>query len=71
MVNPVQAGSPTKAEVESFVTAKNGQLTYRVIAYRKIENGELQRVVWGALQSGKLKEPEPGGVATLVTSIGR
>jgi hypothetical protein len=56
--------------VENFVTAKSGQVTYRVIAYRKMEKGELQRVVWDALQSGKLKEPEPGGTATLVTDIG-
>ncbi len=41
-VGAVQAGSPT--EVENFVTAENGQLTYRVIAYRKMEDGELQRV---------------------------
>ena len=38
-VSAVQAASPT--EVENFVTAKNGQLTYRVIAYRKMEDGKL------------------------------
>ena len=57
--------------VENLITANHGQFTYRVMAYRRMENGELERVVWEALQSGKLKEPEPGGVATLVTDVGR
>ncbi len=69
---PANSSNPPKEpeRVENFVTAKSGQVTYRVIAYRKMEKGELQRVVWDALQSGKLKEPEPGGTATLVTDIG-
>jgi hypothetical protein len=57
--------------VENLITAKGGQITYKVMAYRKMEKGELERAVMEALQSGKLKEPEPGGVATLVTEIGR
>ncbi len=64
---------PTKepAPVENMITAKGGQLTYRVIAYRRMEKGELEKAVFEALESGELKEPEPGGVATLVTNIGR
>ncbi len=57
--------------VENLITAKNGQLTYRVMAYRRMEDGELQRTVWDALQSGRLREPELGGRATLFTDIGR
>ncbi len=74
---PAKRGGPaaetTKepAPVENMITAKGGQLTYRVIAYRRMEKGEMERAVLEALQSGKLKEPEPGGIATLVTDIGR
>ncbi len=57
--------------VENLITAKGGQFTYRVMAYRKMEKGELERAVLEALESGDLKEPEPGGIATLVTDIGR
>ncbi len=57
--------------VENLITAKGGQLTYWVIAYRRMEKAELEREVLKALESGKLKEPEPGGIATLVTDIGR
>ena len=57
--------------VENLITAKGGQLTYRVIAYRRMEKEELQKAVFEALESGELKEPEPGGIATLVTNIGR
>ncbi len=73
---PSKRGSPGEAErestlVENLITAKGGQLTYRVIAYRTMEKGELERAVLEALESGELKEPEPGGIATLVTNIGR
>jgi hypothetical protein len=57
--------------VENLITAKGGQFTYRVMAYRKMEKGEVERAVLEALKSGDLKEPEPGGIATLVTDIGR
>ncbi len=57
--------------VENLITAKGGQLTYRVMAYRRMEKGELERAVREALESGELKEPEPGEIATLVTDIGR
>ncbi len=69
----VNLAEPTRepTPVENLITAKGGQFTYRVMAYRRMEEGELEKVVWEALQSGRLKEPEPGGVATLVTSIGR
>ncbi len=73
---PAKRASPTEpakqpAPVENLITAKGGQLTYRVMAYRKMEKGELERAVLEALESGELKEPEPGGIATLVTNIGR
>ena len=66
------AGAVKEADpVENLITAKGGQLTYRVIAYRRMEKEELQKAVFEALESGELKEPEPGGIATLVTNIGR
>ena len=74
---PAKRGGPgaetakEPAPVENMITAKGGQLTYRVMAYRRMEKGELERTVLEALESGELKEPEPGGIATLVTDIGR
>ncbi len=73
---PPSPSSPPETEaeptpVENLITAKGGQLTYRVMAYRRMEKGELERAVWEALESGELKEPEPGGIATLVTDTGR
>ena len=74
---PAKRGGPgaetakEPAPVENMITAKGGQLTYRVIAYRRMEKGELERAVLEALKSGELKEPEPGGMATLVMDIGR
>ena len=73
---PPSPSSPPETEaeptpVENLITAKGGQLTYRVMAYRRMEKGELERAVWEALESGELKEPESGGIATLVTDIGR
>jgi len=68
---PVKHAEPTKEPepVENLITAKGGKLTYRVMAYRRMEKGELERAVWEALQAGRLKEPEPGEIATLVTDI--
>jgi hypothetical protein len=74
---PAKRGGPgaetakEPAPVENMITAKGGQFTYRVMAYRRMEKGELERTVLEALESGELKEPEPGGIATLVTDIGR
>ena len=74
---PAKRGGPgavtakEPAPVENMITAKGGSLTYRVMAYRRMEKGELERAVLEALESGELKEPEPGGIATLVTDIGR
>ncbi len=65
---PVKPGKQPET-IENLITAKGGQLTYRVMAYRKMEKGELERAVWEALKSGTLKEPESGGMATLVTDI--
>ena len=73
---PAKRANPTEpvkepAPVKNLITAKGGQLTYRVMAYRRMEKEELQKAVFEALESGELKEPEPGGIATLVTNIGR
>ena len=57
--------------VENIITAKDGSFTYRVIAYRKLSDIELQELVWSALQSGRLQEPRPGEVATLITTLGK
>jgi len=67
--SPAPTTKVEPATVENLITAKGGRLTYRVMAYRKMDKGELERAVWEALKSGGLKEPEAGGVATLVTDI--
>ena len=56
---------------ENIITAKNGKFTYKVYAYRLLTKDELKQVVWNALQSGEIMEPKPGGVARLITAIGK
>ena len=56
--------------VETVITAKDGLLTYRVLAYRALTSEECKKVVWRALQVDYIKEPEPGGEVILVTQIG-
>lgn len=58
-------GLPSRV-VEHFVTARGGRLTYRVLAHRQLEDGELQAAIQDALEEGRLREPEPGQTATLV-----
>ncbi len=56
---PAKRGGPgaetTKepAPVENMITAKGGQLTYRVIDYLRMEKEELESEVLKALESGK------------------
>ena len=57
--------------VATTVTAGNGAYTYRVLAYRPLSYQECKLLVWRALKVGAIDEPEPGGVTTLVTRIGR
>ena len=56
--------------VENIVTAQ-GAYKYQVWAYRKMDQEELRKVVWKALESGELKQPKQGGTATLMTRIGQ
>ena len=64
-------GDEDAPDVENVITARNGTFTYRVLAYRHLSHDERMRVVHDALRRGHIKEPEPGGTATLVTSLGR
>ena len=57
--------------IEHVIRAKEGELTYRVLAYQDLSERECMELVWKALQDGRLKEPKPGETATLVTAIGR
>jgi hypothetical protein len=58
-------------DVENIITARGGDMTYRILAYRHLTEEERMQVVWEALRNGNLSEPGPGGTATLLTSIGR
>lgn len=60
-----------KPTVENRITARDGRFTYRVMAYRHLTEEERRFVVLDALERGLLQEPEPGGTATLLTSIGQ
>lgn len=57
--------------VENVIMARGGRFRYRVMAYRLLTEDERKKLVYDALQHGLLEEPEPGGTATLLTSIGR
>ena len=52
--------------VESWITAQGGQLTYRILATRTLSEDECKQAIVAALDDGRLREPEPGGQATLV-----
>lgn len=58
-------------DIENVITAQDGRFTYRVMAYRHLSEEERISAVWKALQAGVLKEPPPGGTATLLTEIGK
>lgn len=53
-------------KVEHWLTARGGSLTYRVLADEQLSQEELRRRVMEALQTGRLREPESGGTATLI-----
>jgi hypothetical protein len=55
--------------IENVVTARNGTITYRVLAYRPLSPSETREVVRDALRSGRVREPEPGGMRTIITDI--
>ena len=67
---PVYDGDTIEGSIcENVITARNGQLTFKVYAYRYLTYEELKQVVWQALQDGTIEEPEPGATTTLVTFI--
>lgn len=58
-------------DVESVIAARDGRPGYRVLAYRALTPDECAQAVQEALRLGRVREPEPGGIATVLTSIGR
>ena len=54
----------------NVITAKGGTLKFRVLSYRPMSDDEVMTAVWDALEEGRLSEPSPNEVATLVTRIG-
>ena len=64
-------GEEDAPDVENLITARGGRFTYRVLAYRHLTEKERMDVVSEALRLGHVREPEPGGTATVLTSIGR
>jgi hypothetical protein len=67
----VTEGAGDGPDVENVITAHDGQFTYRVLAYRHLSVKERADIVRHALDHGHVEEPEPGGTATVVTSIGK
>jgi hypothetical protein len=57
--------------VEHVITARDGRLTYRVLAFRHRTQEECAQAVHEALRLGHVREPAPGGSTTVLTSIGR
>ena len=66
-----EEGDEGAPDIENIITAREGLYTYRILAYRHLSDHERISVVKEALQNGNLKEPEPGGTATVLTNIGR
>ena len=56
--------------VENIITARDGKLTYRVMAYRRLEREELMQLVRAGLDNGSIEEPDAGCVTTIITTIG-
>lgn len=63
------------AQYTHTITARGGTLTYRVVAHRPLEYEEIVAAVRTGLNDGRLAEPNPGAIATLVirsdTDFGR
>ncbi len=66
-----EEGDEGAPDIENIITAREGLFTYRILAYRHLSDHERVSVVKEALKNGNLKEPEPGGTATVLTNIGR
>jgi hypothetical protein len=66
-----EEGDEGAPDIENIITAREGLYTYRILAYRHLSDHERVSVVKEALKNGNLKEPEPGGTATVMTNIGR
>ena len=67
----VAAKKASLPEVENVVTAMDGKFTFCVMAFRELSYEERTAAIQEGLATGKIHEPEPGGVAILVTDIGR
>ena len=66
-----EEGDEGAPDIENIITAREGLYTYRILAYRHLSDHERVSVVKEALENGNLKEPQPGGTATVLTNIGR
>ena len=63
-------GEALEPPVENIITAHDGELTYRVMAYRQLSLEEMMAVVRKGLEDGSIEEPSPGGATTVITTIG-
>ena len=64
------AGEALEPPVENIITARDGELTYRVMAYRKLTLEEMMELVRKGLDDGSIQEPSAGGATTVITTIG-
>lgn len=64
-------GDEERPDIENIITARGGTFTYRVLAFRHLSEKERMAVVQEALRLGHVQEPEPGGISTVMTSIGK
>lgn len=62
---PQRAQARRRQAVVNEIRAESANVTYRVIADRHMDREELKRIVWEALQDGRLQEPHSGGTTTL------
>ena len=63
-------GEQLEPPVENIITARNGELTYRVMAYRQLAKEEIMQLVRKGLDDGSIEEPSTGGTTTVITTIG-
>ena len=63
-------GQHLEPPVENIITARDGELTYRVMAYRQLTLEEMMELVRAGLDDGSIQEPPAGGATTVVTTVG-
>lgn len=63
-------GEQLEPPIENIITAREGTLTYRVMAYRALSQQEMMGLVRQGLDDGSIREPATGGVTSVITTLG-